>query len=314
MQLVDGVRLGRSSRSAQLVDWLRRSGADDIVADLGAGPPERDLVKLALALDPDLPPIFAGRSIGFDDLGALVRAAGAENWAHGEILMRLMRSGALSLYGLRAPTPVLAIINEQWQRTFESAGAVMLSLPDDVRRRVDERFMFAVAGVSLLTAVSVASGEPYWSRFHRVAFPGAAEVHWYAELDVARHDDDRVARSVLKEVLGPIAVREHQLAIETRQRDAELRAEQQRLRRRERRRALWGPNALSMLALSVFVISVLAALAESLVGMFFAGVIGLALGVRSQTSRGLNIWTILAAALNAVAMVLAAVAGIASSM
>ncbi|MEU4220402.1 protein kinase domain-containing protein [Actinoplanes sp. NPDC026623] len=104
-------------------DWLVRNEQTEAVRALDGGVserPERGLMQVILALDPDSPPVFAGQRLDAEHLHALSREAMMNPQGRG-LLELVFAEGILTICDGMPGCDGYALLDDRWHRSVEAA-------------------------------------------------------------------------------------------------------------------------------------------------------------------------------------------------
>ncbi|MFF5078595.1 protein kinase [Actinoplanes sp. NPDC000266] len=109
-----------------LKDWMTKHERNEAVQALNDGVderPERGLMQVIMALDPDSPPEFNGRRLDDASLRALTRDAIANEPAARQILGQIYEDGILTICDDTPGCAGYALLDDRWHRNVEAAQA-----------------------------------------------------------------------------------------------------------------------------------------------------------------------------------------------
>jgi hypothetical protein len=222
--------------TASLQSWLNDHGADRasrIITE--GGSPERRLVRLLVAMDPGLPPSFAGEPMDRAGASALARRAAAADPEAMKALASVYEADALGAFAACPGHEDLAEVNAAWRRAMGDVEEGVKELPSAVRTATGD-LIGSARGATLLACTDERNRTTVHDRATEASTSTARSVAWFADhLGRATAERDRLAADIITIAIAPVAQAE---AEEDRLAAAEERRKADEQRHEERRAAL----------------------------------------------------------------------------
>ncbi|WP_030437972.1 protein kinase domain-containing protein [Actinoplanes subtropicus] len=290
----EGRRLlaGRQLKAPQylaLKDWMTKHHRTAAVQALDNGVderPERGLMQVIMALDPDAPPEFNGHRLDDEHLRELIRQATANDAGARQLIDQLYADGILTICDDAPGCAGYAMFDDRWHRCVETATLKLRQVnvqanPNDLQSLRLQLLVAAYEGQQ------AAFAEPAWRATQNVQ---ARRQPWFLALTGEQVDPQyEAAQHAVLMVAAPIAAQQtnDQIAQAERARIAAEAAEQ------ARRRA-----SMDSLSVPVGVLCGVVALCVPFAG-FVVGPAAIYFGVRARRTQhtGASTWAIALGAL-----------------